>query len=386
MRLTAKKVASLKRPGRYADGGTLYFVVEPPPSTSRHWVQRLVVDGRRRDIGLGGYPFVGLADARAQAFENRRLARRGGDPLARPGRHRIPTFRAASETVGAAGGWRGSTRKNREAALVRYCGGILDKGVDRVGREDVLKILSPVYAEKPATGRRLRGWIRGVLAWAQAHGHVEVNVAGECIDAALPPAPKVKEHRAALPYREVPAALAAVAGSSSGEATKACLRFIALTAVRSGEARGATWDEVDLEAREWRIPGERMKTGQPHRVPLSAAAASVVETMKPLRSTDGPDLVFPGVGGKPLSASTLLHCLRHLGYTATVHGLRSSFRTWAAERANVTRDIAEMRLAHVVGSDIERSYQRGDLFDRRRALMEQWAAYVAGGAGTEAPR
>ena len=212
---------------------------------------------------------------------------------------------------------------------------------------------------KGPTARSLRGWIRGVLSWAQAHGHVEINYAGECIDGALPKAKApAKEHRAALPYSEVGAALAKVDASTAGETTKACLRFLTLTAVRSGEARGATWDEIDLDAREWRLPASRMKTGEPHRVPLSGPAVTILEAMRPLRGQS--DLVFPGAQGKPISQSTLIKALQTAtNTTASVHGFRSSFRTWSAEKTSATRDIAEMCLAHVVGSDIERFVPRG---------------------------
>lgn len=312
-----------------------------------------------------------LAEARERAFENRRRARRGGDPL--PRASSAPTFRQAASTVGRGAHWRGRTRENRRAALETYAAGLLERRVDHIDREDVLRILVPVYEEKPATGRRLRGWIRGVLAWAQAHGHVDANVCGEMIDAALPSAPKVKAHRKALPYAQVPAALAAVAASGASESTRACLRFVALTGVRSGEARGATWSEFDLDNRTWTIPPERMKTRVTHRVPLSEAAVRIVESMRLLRRPC--ELVFPSARGKALSPSTLVKALRATGCSATVHGFRTSFRTWAAEKTDTTRDIAEMCLAHVVGSDIERSYRRSDLFDKRRLLMEQWAAW-----------
>lgn len=371
-RITAKRLQSLRKPGRYRADQTLYLILEP--SGSRHWVQRIVVGGRRRDLGLGSYPLTSLAEARERAYENRQRARQGGDPLPRV--PTAPTLRQAASKVEQGTHWRGRTRENRRAALETYAAGLLDRGVDRIGREEVLRILVPLYHDKPATGRRLRGWIRGVLAWAQAHGHIEANVCGEMIDAALPSAPKVKEHREALPYAQVPAALAAVAASTASASTRACLRFIALTGVRSGEARGAKWSELDLDERTWTIPAARMKTGVSHRVPLPEAAVRILESMRALRGAS--DLVFPSAQGKALSPSTLVKALRAIGYSATVHGFRTSFRTWAAEKADTTRDIAEMCLAHVVGSDIERSYSRTDLFDKRRLLMDQWAAWCLG--------
>ena len=376
-KLRAKQIGRL-RPGRHGDGGTLFLVVEAPPSGSRHWVQRLTVNGRRRDIGLGGWPFVGLAEARDRAFVNRQAARRGGDPVPRAAT--VPTFRQAAAKVEAATHWAGRTAESRRVAFATYCAAILDRRVDQVDRRATLAILVPIWIEKRATARRLRGWLRGVFSWAQAHGHVEVNVAGECIDGALPKAngKATHAHRPALEYRQVPGALAAIAASGATLPVKACLRFIILTAVRSGEARLATWAEIDLPGREWKIPASRMKAGREHRVPLSDQAVEALESVRPLAGPSG--LVFPGVGGKPLGSSVLLKLInREVSTAASVHGCRSSFRVWCAEAANTTRDLAEQCLAHVVGSEIERSYQRGDLFDRRRRLLADWAAFCGSG-------
>ena len=235
-RLRAKQIGTLQ-PGRHSDGGTLFLVVEPG-GRSRHWVQRLTVEGRRRDLGLGGYPYVGLAEARAAAFANRQVARRGGDPTARVRPSRIPTFRKACERVGAAATWKGLGAKNRESALERYCGPLMDRRLDQIRRADVIAILAPVMAEKPAIGSKLHGWIRSAFAWGVAREHLEFNVA-DGIGAALP-ARRAKKHHAALPYRDVGAALETIATCGAREAVKACLRFTILTAVRSGEARGAS--------------------------------------------------------------------------------------------------------------------------------------------------
>lgn len=270
-RMTAKRIDSLRKPGRYRADQTLYLIVEP--EGSKHWVQRIVVAGRRRDLGLGSYPLTSLAEARERAYQNRRQARQGGDLL--PPVSRLPTIRQAAEKVEAASAsqWRGRTAATRRAALETYAYPVFgDLPIDKVTREHTLRVLSPLWVDKAATARTLRGWIRGVLSWAQAHGHVEPNVAGEMIDGALPKAKQTREHRAALPYQDVCAALRAVDASTAGDAAKACLRFIALTAVRSGEARLATWEEIDLDARTWRIPASRMKAGAEHRVPLSGAA------------------------------------------------------------------------------------------------------------------
>ena len=373
-RLRAKQIPTL-RPGRHGDGGTLFLVVEPG-GRSRHWVQRLTVDGKRRDLGLGGYPYVGLADARAAAFANRQLARRGGDPTAALPSARVPTLRTACERVEAAATWKGLGAENRRRALERYCGSILDRSLDQIRRADVIAILAPVMAEKRATGSKLHGWIRGALAWGVAREHLEFNVA-DGIGAALPSGRKAKKHHAALPYAEVGAALEAIAACTASDAVKACLRFTILTAVRSGEARGATWSETDLQAAEWRIPAERMKGDREHRVPLSPAA---LEALKPARSLHSPaGLCFPAPtrAGKAIHGTTLAQVLRRLyGNRCTLHGFRSSFRDWASEQTSVPHAVAEAALAHQVGGAVERSYARSDLFEKRRDLMSRWAEFV----------
>ena len=373
-RLRAKQIPTL-RPGRHGDGGTLFLVVEPS-GRSRHWVQRLTVNGKRRDLGLGGYPYVGLAEARAAAFANRQLARRGGDPTAVVRQSRAPTFRTACERVEAGATWKGVGAENRRRALQRYCGSIMARRIDQIRRADVIAILAPVMAEKRATGSKLHGWIRGALAWGVAREHLEFNVA-DGIGAALPSARKAKSHHAALPYSKVGAALDAIAACTASDLLKLCLRFIILTAVRSGEARRATWSEMDLQAAEWRIPEERMKGGCEHRVPLSAAAMDTLERARKLHSPAGWCFPAPTRASKQMHATSLAHVVRTIyGGRCTVHGFRSSFRDWASEQTSVPHAVAEAALAHQVGSDVERSYARSDLFDKRRGLMDRWAEFV----------
>ena len=382
-KLNAAMVRGLTKPGRHGDGGTLFLNIAPGGSKS--WIQRLAIDGKRHDIGLGGFPLVTLREAREAAFENRRLARRGGDPLAAKRRTRAPTFREAAERTFEANRarWRNNkTTSNWLRGMAKRVLPVLgEMRVDAIGREDVLRILTPIWTDKPEIARKLRGRIRAVLAWAQAHGHVEHNVAGEAIDGALPAMPAVKTHFRALPHPEVAAALDVVTASRASLSAKACLRFVVLTACRSGEARLSSWGEVDLEARTWRVPASRMKGGAEHRVALSEAALAVLESVRPLR--DRSDLVFPSPTrpGKTLSDMTLTKVLRVTGLAgrATVHGFRSSFRDWCADTGK-PREIAEAALAHTVGG-VEGAYFRSDLFERRRRLMGQWAAYVTGNRG-----
>ena len=377
-RLTVGKVRSLTKAGRYADGETLHLVVKP--SGSKSWVQRVTIYGKRRDIGLGSCRFVSLAEARERAFENRRQARRGDDPLV-DRRRRVLTFEQAARRTFEANRarWRGRTAHDWEQVMGRHILPALGgKPVDRIGREDVLRVLTPIWSSRPAQAKKVRQRIKAVLSWAQAHGHVEVNVAGEAIDGALPRQPAVRSHLRALPHQEVPAALIAI-GASGEQAVKACIRFVVLTACRSGEARLATWDEVDVEAREWRIPVARMKMNAEHRVPLSAAALDVLESVRAGSSS----LIFPSPKrpGKPLSDRALARILKVTGLAdrATIHGFRSSFRDWCADTGK-PREIAEAALAHVVGG-VEGAYFRSDLFARRRQLMDVWAAYVTGESG-----
>ena len=375
--LTAARIRALKAPGLYADGHTLYLRVAPGGSKS--WIQRLVIRGRRRDLGLGGWPLVTLAEARDLAFENRRLARRGGDPVAERQRATAPTFAVAAELTyqTARARWRSDkVAENWKRRLDNHVLPALGAmNVDDVGREDVLRVLLPMWTTQTETARKVRAIIRATLAWAEAHGHVGVNVAGPAINGALPAMPSVKGHHRALPHAEIPAALETIEATGASIAVKSCIRFVVLTACRSGEARGAKWSEIDLDAREWRIPGERMKAGGEHRVPLSDAAVEALETMLEQRDDD---FVFPSpmVPGKPLSDMSLTRCLRSVGLAdrATVHGFRSSFRDWCADTGK-PREVAESALAHVVGG-VEGSYFRSDIMERRRGVMEAWARYA----------
>ena len=374
MKLTIKQIDALAKPGLHADGNTLYLNVSRTGAKS--WIQRLVIDGKRRDIGLGGYPAVGLREARKIAFDNRGIARSGGDPLADRRKAEIPTFAesAAACIEGLAPSWRnGKHRAQWENTLRAYAFPVLgNRRVDRIGRQDVLEALLPIWGTKPETARRVRQRIRAVLSWAQAAGHIEHNFAGEIIDAALPKAKRARNHFRALAYGEVPEALEVIEASAACDSAKLCLRFLVLTAARSGEARGARWEDMDLDAATWTIPGERMKAGREHRVPLSAPALAVLEQARALSGGSG--LVFPGrYPGKPLSDMALTMVLRRAGLAArtTVHGFRSAFRGWCGERGTPW-EVAEAALAHVVGNATEQAYYRVDLLDARRPVMDAW--------------
>ena len=379
-KLTILEAKALKTPGLYCAGETLYLCVAP--GGSKAWVQRLTIHGKRRDIGLGGFPVVGLAEARERAFDNRRLARSGGDPLALKRKANMPTFKQAAEKTFEANRarWRSEvTARNWQQGMAKHVLPVIgDLRVDRIGREDVLRILTPIWTSTPDIARKQRNRIKAVLAWCQAHGLIEHNVAGEMINGALPSMPAVKAHYRALPYKDVPIALETIDASNASLAARLCLRFLVLTATRSGESRGARWSEIDFEAKEWRIPATRMKAGVEHRIPLSGAALAVLEQAQVLR--DGSDLIFPSSTKPrtPMSDMTLTKVLRTTGLAekATVHGFRSSFRDWAGECTNTAHAVMELSLAHAVGSSVEQAYARSDLLAKRRRLMEQWAAYI----------
>ena len=382
-RLTAARVKAISKPGMHGDGNGLYLRVTG--SGSRSWMQRIVIHGRRRDMGLGSYPAVGLAEARALALANKALVGAGRDPLSERRRADVLTFRDAARKVYEANlpRWRnGKHTTNWWGSLERHAFPVIgDTPVDRIRRGDVLAVLEPIWSTRPETARRVRQRIRAILRWCEAHDYCASNAAGEALDGALPPMPRLKAHHRALPYREVTEALETVDASDASLAARLCLRFLVLTAARSGEARGAAWEEIDGTAREWRIPAERMKGGVPHRVPLSGAALAVLENAGPLR--DGSGLVFPSPmkPGHPMSDMTLTKVLRTTGLAerATVHGFRSTFRDWAAECTNAPHAVMELSLAHTVGSSVEQAYARSDLIARRRELMEQWAGFVTGG-------
>lgn len=376
------RVKSLCDPGRYSDGECLHLYIGKTGRKS--WVQRITIDGRRRDIGLGGYPAVSLAQARKRSANNRAAVSDGKDPVSDKRKSKMPTFEEAVDTVHKAN--RPRWRNEKHAAswiqtLERHAfPKIGNKRIDKIGRADVLTVLTPIWTTRPETARRVRQRMRTVFRWAMAHGFTETNPAGEVIDGALPPMPKVKAHLRSLPYQDVGMALETVSASQASLSAKLCFRFLVLTAARSGEARAATWDEIDMQKRLWRIPSERMKAGIEHRVPLSDQALDVLAQASALR--DESDLVFPSPlkPGSPMSDMTLTKVLRSTGLAdhATVHGFRSSFKNWTLEQTDTPWAVSEAALAHTLGNSTEQAYARSDLFEHRRALMQRWADYLTG--------
>lgn len=383
-RLSGRFVRGVKEPGRYGDGRGgfgLALVVAPTAAggLSKAFVQRIRVNGRPTNIGLGSFPLVRLDEAREAALQNARAIRNGANPLAdRKRRAGIPTFEQATERVIAthSESWKGGSRTAGiwRARLGRYVYPSLGAlRVDTVSSSDVLGVIAPLWAEKRETASKVRSYINAVMAWAIAEGHRSDNPV-DAIGAALPRAGAKVNHQRALAYAEVRGALAKIWESDAYEVTKLAIEYLTLTAARSGEVRGATWDEVDEYTHTWTIPGLRTKTGREHRVPLSAAAIAVLEQAREYADNSG--FVFPSVAGRILSDNTLSKLFRELGIAGTPHGMRSSFRDWAAEKGGVPREIAEFALGHVEGSGVELAYRRTDFFEQRRALMERWAAAI----------
>ena len=248
-----------------------------------------------------------------------------------------------------------------------------NKPVDGVTTADVMAVLMPIWNDKRETAQRVRQRLSAIFKWSVAQGYRDDNPAGDVIGAALPTGGVKREHQRALAHSDVAGALRTIRNGSAWPATKLALEFVALTACRSGEVRGAKWCEIDLEGRVWTVPAERMKAGKEHRVPLSQRALEVLNESREL--TDGPGLVFPSPTGKQLSDSAVSKLMRENGIDAVPHGFRSSFRDWCGDNG-VAREVAEACLAHTIKNEVEADYARSDLLERRRQVMQNWADYV----------
>ena len=381
--LTATSVRGLSRPGRYADGNGLYLVVDP--SEAKRWLLRTMVLGRRRDIGLGGLKLVSLAEAREKAVDYRRLARDGGDPLAEKRRRQtqVPTFAEAARTVHASHGaaWKNAKHKTQWlTTLGHYAFPVFgDRRVDQIHTPEVLKALSPIWLEKPETARRVRQRIKAILDWAKVAGHRTGDNPVEGVTRALPRQPERTGHFSALDFNEVPAFIQELGRCGAQESTKLAFELLIITATRTSEVINARWDEIDMDAEMWTIPASRMKSGREHRVPLSGRALEILQQARKLDVES--EYVFPGQRpGRPLYNMAMLKLLKPMRPDATVHGFRSAFADWAAERTNFPREVCEMALAHTIRDKTEAAYRRGDLLEKRRDLMETWAAYVSSGS------
>ena len=383
-KLTAARVRTLNKPGKYYDQHGL--ILRVAPGGSKQWIWRGTVRGRRRDIGLGAVAYTTLAEARDIAYEYRKLARAGVDPTTTRLAFTIPTFAEAVERVIEAhrGGWKDSGRseENWRSSLQRYAypriGSML---VNEITTADLVDVLIPIWHDRRETARKVKTRLGVVLRWAMAVGHRSDDPAGPSLTAALPRHKGTpSKHLASLPYAQVAAALARLdSNARTWRPTVACLWFIAATVARSGEARLAIWDELDLGSKTWTVPGERTKTGREHVVPLSPVAVAALDEAR--NYSDGSGLVFPSPTGRTLSSGSLSRFTRVEGFTP--HGLRASFRTWCAE-TGVPREVAEAALAHSAGI-VERAYQRSDLLAARREIMDARAKVLVGTSPAACP-
>ena len=382
-KLTARKVATAA-PGKYGDGGGLWLHVRK--DGNRAWTFRFMMDSRAHEMGLGPVSTVSLAEARQAALECRKLLRDGRDPLQvrrerRSERLGTLTFRQCAEAFLTAHGasWRNAKHRQQwENTLASYAYPVFgDAPVGAVDTAAVMRALDGLWLVKPETASRLRGRIERVLDWAAVRGYRRGDNPARWrghLQALLPARAKVRavEHFAALAYADMPAFMADLR-QREGIGARA-LEFAILTAARSGEVRGMTWDEVDVDA--WTVPADRTKARREHRVPLSGRALEILDGMKRL-GAEG--LVFPGARpGKPLGDMSLMAVLKRMGRDGlTVHGFRSTFRDWAAEQTAFPREVCEQALAHALADRVEAAYRRGDLFAKRRKLMDAWAASSA---------
>ncbi len=386
-RLTARTVAAKTKPGRHADGGNLYLTISKTGAgVSKRWTFMFSFAGKQREAGFGAAAVVTLAEAREKAAGYRSMLAKGIDPLDEKKTAREAA--AARKTFGECAAqlmkskrreWRSEIHAAQwRTTIDDYCGPILEKPIDTIDTQAVLGVLQPVWGRIPETASRLRGRIEAVLDYAKAHGlRSGENPAawrGHLV-LILPKRQKLsRSHHAAMPYGDLPEFIAKLRHTESIHAL--ALEFLILTAARSGEVLGATWDEIDIDTQVWVIPASRMKAGREHRVPLSARALAILDRMAEIRTGD---LVFVGQRRRrPLSGAAM----GALVTSATVHGFRSAFRDWAGEETSFPREIAEQALAHATGDATERAYRRGDALEKRRGLMTAWANYCEpSGAG-----
>lgn len=389
--LTALEVGRLTQPGLHAVGTVpgLYLRVLPPPSAARVWALRVQVDGRRRELGLGGYPAVSLAQAQEAARSKRQLIGDGIDPVQqkrdaanarRAAQLKRMTFAEAADRYIASHepSWRNPKHAWQwRNSLDRYVLPKIGKlDVGDIGIAHVLDVLEPIWRTTTETASRIRGRIELILAWADKRVERErLNPArwrGH-LDTQLPRPSKVSrpQHHKALAFAEMGVFMKYLRNQDSLAAR--ALEFAILTAARSGEVRHASWDEVDLGAKVWTIPAERMKAGREHRVPLNQGAMSLLRS---IAWVEGSEVIFQSPRSGPLTDTALVAVCRRIGADCVPHGFRSTFRDWCGECTNVSREVAEMALAHAIGNEVEAAYRRGDLFEKRRYLMDEWSAFL----------
>jgi integrase len=380
-RLTALKIDKTRKPGVYADGGGLYLRVTP--EGTKNWIYRYTLNGKAHWMGLGPLALYGLQEARGKALDARRLCHERIDPIgarqavrdrARLEAAKAMTFRecAAACIQAHRVSWRNAKHQGQwEVTIATYAEPVIGAlAVAAVDTALVMKVLEPLWVRAPETASRLRGRIEAVLDWAKVRGYRDGENPARWrghLDKLLPKKSKIQKHLNALPYAELPGFMVALREQNCVSARS--LEFLILTAARTGEVTGAQWSEINRNV--WTVPPERMKAGKEHRVALGNRALAII-------GESGEGFLFPGAKpGEPLSPATMFMLLRRMGYGCTVHGFRATFKTWATEQTNFAPHIVEAALAHVNGDKVEAAYQRGDLLERRRALMNLWSDYCS---------
>ena len=389
--LSPLSISRLKEPGLWAVGGVAGLYLHVNDRGARSWILRVVVGDKRRDMGLGGYPDIGVADARQKAREARLKIEQGVDPilLRKQAKSELMALQATDKTFEQAAGeyikihadsWSNDKhRKQWESTLAAYAFPVVGKlSLRHIRQEHILKILEPIWTTKTETATRVRGRMESILDWAKVKGlRSGENPAAwkGHLDHMLPAPTRLKkiEHLTAVPVREMPGFMVKLR-QAAGIAAQA-LEFLILTAARSGEVRGITWEEVSLDDALWIVPAERMKMKKEHRVPLSNRAVDILKSQPRI---DGNPLVFPAPRGSQMSDATMSAVLKRMNVDATVHGFRSSFRDWCGDYTNYPRDLAEQCLAHGADDPVEAAYRRGDALERRREIMNEWSKFVAG--------
>ncbi len=376
-KLTVTKIRSIKVPGRYSDGDGLTLILTGP--MKGRWNLRVQVNGRRRDIGLGSLVVVSLAEARDAAYLIRKDIHNGLDPVAERKKVKliIPTFKEAAIRVHEEyrKGWKnGKHQKQWIRTLEKYVFPMIGtRLVNDIEGPTMREVISPIWLEKPETARRVKQRVGLVLDWSYANGFRSSEAPLRSVGRGLPKQPKKGGHFAAMPYEQLPEFLVTL--HSKENVSRLALEFLILTATRSGEVRGAKWNEIDIGNRLWTIPAERMKAGKAHSIPLTDTALTVLERARTYHAPVS-NLVFPGKNVKrPLSDMTLLKVLRVAELPYTVHGFRSTFRDWVAEQTSYAGEVAEAALAHTIANKVEAAYRRTDYLEKRRDLMRDWERF-----------
>ena len=378
--LTALKVRKLDIPGRYADGNNLYLEIDK--SGARRWTLRVTVLGRRRDMGLGGVSTVSLEEARELAYQYKKIARSGGDPILERQKNKglQTTLIHCAKKVHQINlpTWKNQKfAKQWFSSLEHHVFPTIGKlPISQVTSADILRVLTPIWNTKGDTAKKIKQRLRMIIKWARAQGYFQGDDPVELAEQALPKQLKSDDHHKSLEFEKLPEMISNLRKSKISLPTKLALEFTILSACRTNEVLNAKWEEIDLTKLVWSIPSERMKGGKVHQVPLTDRMTVILNDCKRLKTNN--DLLFPSeINGEALSNNTMRLALKkRLNVDATVHGMRSSFKDWASETTNFANEVSEMALAHTISNKTELAYRRRTLIEKRRQLMQKWSDYL----------